>query len=118
MKRRDIPYINLMEGDLWMQMHQPDSALKHYAIATETGNEYIAQMAYERMGDLLTEKHASQKAMGMYQNALNIKNHQANEIHQRACTSSLPHPVKDAVRMIINSKLTNFLFIYDSYPLQ
>lgn len=83
MKRRDIPYINLMEGDLWMQMHQPDSALKHYEIATETGNEYIAQMAYERMGDLLTEKHASQKAMGMYQNALNIKNHQANEIHQR-----------------------------------
>ena len=83
MKRRDIPYINLMEGDLWMQMHQPDSALKHYTIATETGNEYIAQMAYERMGDLLAEKHASQKAMGMYQNSLNIKNHQANEIHHR-----------------------------------
>lgn len=83
MKRRDIPYINLMEGDLWMQMHQPDSALKHYTIATETGNEYIAQMAYERMGDLLAEDQASQKAMGMYQEALNIKNRMANEIHQR-----------------------------------
>ena len=83
MRRKDIPYIQLVEGDLWMQMHQPDSALKHYTIASESGNEHIAQIAFERMGDLLAETHASEKAMGMYRQALNIKGSSATEIHRQ-----------------------------------
>ena len=38
MKRTDIPFVNLIEGDIWMQMHQPDSAMKHYQIAADGTN--------------------------------------------------------------------------------
>ena len=48
MKRKDIPFVNLIEGDIWMQMHQPDSAMKHYQIAADGTNRHLASIAYER----------------------------------------------------------------------
>ncbi len=74
MKRVDIPYLNLVEGDMWMEMHQPDSAMKHYRIATETGNSYIASKAYERLGLIAQAGNDWDKAFDMYQKSLRSKN--------------------------------------------
>ena len=30
MTREDVPFVNLIEGDIRMHLHQPDSAMKHY----------------------------------------------------------------------------------------
>ena len=38
MSRLNVPYYHLVKGDYWIEMHEPDSAMKHYRIATETGN--------------------------------------------------------------------------------
>ena len=73
MKRSDIPYVNLVEGDLWMEMHQPDSAMKHYRIATRTGNGYVAMQAYERMGNLMQWGEDFGKAFDMYQKSIRVK---------------------------------------------
>lgn len=71
--RSDIPYVNLVEGDLWMEMHTPDSAMKHYRIATETGNEYIAMQAFERMGDLVEVEYDWEKAFDKYQKSSRLR---------------------------------------------
>lgn len=64
MGRADVPYFNLMKGDFWMEMHQPDSALKHYRIATETGNGFVATQAYERMAQIAHVRHADKVEFG------------------------------------------------------
>ena len=74
MKRADIPYYNLIKGDYWMEMHEPDSAMKHYRIATETGNGFIASEAYERMGMIAQTRQAGEDACRMYQKAQRVNN--------------------------------------------
>lgn len=73
MKRSDIPFVNLVEGDLWMELHLPDSAMKHYRIATRTGNAYVAMVAYERMGDLMERELDFGKAFDMRQKAFRTR---------------------------------------------
>ena len=67
LQRNDIPYFNLMKGDLFIQLHQPDSALHHYRIATETGNIFVATQAYERIGKQLEKESKGKDAFRMYQ---------------------------------------------------
>lgn len=74
MKRSDIPYINLIEGDLWMELHQPDSAMKHYLIASETGNDYITSVAYERLALLMEEKRTLDAALDKHIQSIDVKN--------------------------------------------
>ena len=74
MKRSDIPYYNLVKGDYWMEMHEPDSAMKHYRIATETGNGFIAVQAYERMGMLAKDRQSEKEAFDMYRKAQRVRN--------------------------------------------
>lgn len=69
MKRADIPYYHLVRGDYWMEMHEPDSAMKHYRIATETGNGFMAAQAYERMGMITEARQAEGETFRMYHNA-------------------------------------------------
>ena len=66
MKREDVPYYNLVKGDMWMELHQPDSAMKHWRIATETGNDFVASQAFERMGDRAMFQHAEKEAFDCY----------------------------------------------------
>lgn len=74
MKRSDIPYVNLIEGDLWMELHQPDSAMKHYLIASETGNDFITSVAYERMALLMEEKQSLSSALDKHIQSIETKN--------------------------------------------
>lgn len=74
MKRSDIPYINLLEGDLWMELHQPDSAKKHYLIAAEAGNGYITSVAYERLALLLEESRMLTPALDKHIQGLKLRN--------------------------------------------
>ena len=74
MKRSDILYINLIEGDLWMEMHQPDSAMKHYLIASETGNDFITSVAYERLALLMEEKRTLDAALDKHIQSIDVKN--------------------------------------------
>ena len=74
MKRSDIPYYNLVKGDFWMEMHESDSAMKHYRIATETGNGFIAVQAYERMGMLAKARQSEKEAFDMYRKAQRVRN--------------------------------------------
>ena len=74
MKRSDIPYINLIEGDLWMELHQPDSAMKHYLIASETGNDFITSVAYERLALLMEEKRTLDVALDKHIQSIDVKN--------------------------------------------
>ena len=74
MKRSDIPYINLIEGDLWMELHQPDSAMKHYLIASETGNDFITSVAYERFALLMEEKRTLDAALDKHLQSIEVKN--------------------------------------------
>ena len=78
MKRSDIPYTNLIEGDLWMELHQPDSAMKHYLIASETGNDYITSVAYERMALLMEEKQSLSSALDKHIQSIETKNNLRN----------------------------------------
>ena len=73
MKRADVPYYNLVKGDLWMELHQPDSAMKHWRIATETGNGFMASQAFERMGDRVVTQ-APNEAFDYYLNSLRVWN--------------------------------------------
>ena len=73
MKRDDVPYYNLVKGDLWMELHQPDSAMKHWRIATETGNGFMASQAFERMGDRVVTQ-VPDEAFGHYLNSLRVWN--------------------------------------------
>ena len=66
MKRTDIPYINLVEGELWMELHQPDSAMKHFLIASETGNDYITSVANEQLAWLLENRRMLSPALGKH----------------------------------------------------
>ena len=75
MKRADIPYYNLIKGDFWLAMHEPDSAMKHYRIATETGNGFIASQAYERMGMMAKARESDKEAFDMYYKALRVWNY-------------------------------------------
>ena len=84
MKRSDIPYINLIEGDLWMELHQPDSAMKHYLIASETGNDYITSVAYERLALLMEEKQSLSSALDKHIQSIETKNNLRNDYtHQQ-----------------------------------
>ena len=74
MKRSDIPYINLIEGDLWMELHQPDSAMKHYLIASETGNDFITSVAYERLALLMEERRTLDVALDKHIQSIDVKN--------------------------------------------
>ena len=78
MKRSDIPYVNLIEGDLWMELHQPDSAMRHYLIASETGNDYITSVAYERMALLMEEKQSLSSALDKHIQSIETKNNLRN----------------------------------------
>ena len=78
MKRSDIPYVNLIEGDLWMELHQPDSAMKHYLIASETGNDFITSVAYERMALLMEEKQSLSSALDKHIQSIETKNNLRN----------------------------------------
>ena len=78
MKRSDIPYINLIEGDLWMELHQPDSAMKHYLIASETGNDYITSVAYKRLALLMEEKQSLSSALDKHIQSIETKNNLRN----------------------------------------
>ena len=78
MKRSDIPYVNLIEGDLWMELHQPDSAMKHYLIASETGNDYITSVAYERLALLMEEKQSLSSALDKHIQSIETKNNLRN----------------------------------------
>lgn len=84
MKRPDIPYINLTEGDLWMELHQPDSAMKHYLIASETGNNYISSVAYERLALLMEESRILNPALDKHIQSIKLKSsiHLANKRDQ------------------------------------
>jgi len=74
MKRADIPYYNLIKGDFWMEMHEPDSAMKHYRIATETGNGFIALEAYNRMGAIARAYDSEEKSFNLYYKGLRVWN--------------------------------------------
>ena len=73
-RRADIPYYNLMKGDYWLAMHEPDSAMKHFRIATETGNDFIASQAYERMGMMAKVRESDKEAFDMYYKAQRVWN--------------------------------------------
>lgn len=73
-KRADIPYYNMIKGDYWLAMHEPDSAMKHYRIATETGNGFIASQAYERMGMMAKARESDKEAFDMYYKAQQVWN--------------------------------------------
>ena len=66
MNRSDVPYYHLVKGDLWAELHQPDSAMKHWRIATETGNDFVASQAFERMGDKAVFQHSKKEAFDYY----------------------------------------------------
>lgn len=74
MKRADVPYYHLMKGDYWLAMHESDSAMRHYRIATETGNAFMAMQAYERMGMIAESRLADEETFRMYHNALRVWN--------------------------------------------
>lgn len=74
MNRSDVPYYHLVKGDYWSAMHEPDSAMKSYRIATETGNDYIASLAYERMGGITKTRHSDGETFRMYHNAQRVWN--------------------------------------------
>ena len=73
MKRTDIPFVNLIEGDIWMQMHQPDSALKHYRVAADGNNLHLAALAYERMGAWAEANQQPDQAFQLYHKAMDRK---------------------------------------------
>lgn len=87
MKRADVPYMNLIEGDIWWEMHQPDSAMKHYRIAAETGNGYIATQAYERLGILAQTEQDQDKAFDMYRKSVRSR----NELYKAAIDQMSQH---------------------------
>ena len=74
MKRSDIPYYHLMKGDYWLAMHESDSAMRHYRIATETGNAFMAMQAYERMGLIAESRLTDEETFRMYHNAQRVWN--------------------------------------------
>ena len=82
MKRTDIPFVNLIEGDIWMQMHQPDSAMKHYQIAADGTNRHLASIAYERMGEWAEKNRDFDQAFEMYHKAMDRKTELASKIFQ------------------------------------
>ena len=73
MKRTDIPFVNLIEGDIWMQLHQPDSALKHYRVAADGNNLHLAALAYERMGAWSEANRQPDQAFQLYHKAMDRK---------------------------------------------
>ena len=73
-KRADVPYYNLIKGDFWLAMHEPDSAMKHYRIATETGNGFIASQAYERMGTIAESRQSDEGTFRMHYKAQRVWN--------------------------------------------
>ena len=73
MKRSDIPFVNLIEGDIWMQMHQPDSAMKHYQIVADGEDRHLASQALERMGQWMEDNYLRDKAFDHYLKAADAK---------------------------------------------
>ena len=73
-KRADVPYYNLIKGDFWLAMHEPDSAMKHYRIATETGNGFIASEAYKRMGMIAKARQSDEETFRMHYKAQRVWN--------------------------------------------
>ena len=91
MKRKDIPYLNLLQGDMWMEMQRPDSAMKHYRIATESGNSYIAFQAYERIGKLLSPKKNTAPAFYAYVKAMQVENSLYSDLHLQEQKAEFEH---------------------------
>ena len=73
-KRADVPYYNLIKGDFWLAMHEPDSAMKHYRIATEAGNGFIASEAYKRMGMIAKARQSDEETFRMHYKAQRVWN--------------------------------------------
>ena len=73
MTREDVPFVNLIEGDIRMQLHQPDSAMKHYQIVADGKDKHLANLALERMGKWLEENDRQDEAFGMFHKSLNTK---------------------------------------------
>lgn len=69
MKRSDIPYVNFIQGELNLELHRPDSAMKYYRIASETGNAFIASEAFMRMGSIIESSRNIEDAFEMYHKA-------------------------------------------------
>jgi hypothetical protein len=65
-----------------MQMHQPDSAMKHYQIAADGTNRHLASIAYERMGEWAEKNRDFDQAFEMYHKAMDRKTELASKIFQ------------------------------------
>ena len=108
MKRSDIPYINLIEGDLWMELHQPDSAMKHYLIASETGNDFITSVAYERLALLMEEKRTLDTALDKHIQSIDVKNNlKYNYAHE--------HDTRDFEALKLKNELNELKVKQQSY---
>ena len=70
MKRKDIPFVNLVEGDIKMRMHQPDSAMKHYQLVAESEDVHLAALALERMGAWMEKKYLHEPAFDFYHKSM------------------------------------------------
>lgn len=73
MTREDVPFVNLIEGDIHMQLHQPDSAMKHYQIVADGKDKHLANLALERMGKWLEENGKPDEAFGMYHKSIDTR---------------------------------------------
>lgn len=73
MQREDVPFVNLIEGDIRMQLHQPDSAMKHYQIVADSKDKLLANLAFERMGKWLEENGEREKAFSMYHKSVDTR---------------------------------------------
>lgn len=73
MTREDAPFVNLIEGDIHMQLHQPDSAMKHYQIVADGKDKHLANLALERMGKWLEENDKQDEAFGMFHKSLDTR---------------------------------------------
>lgn len=76
-KRSDVPYVNFLQGELNLELHRPDSALKYYRIASQSGNSFIASQAFSRMGDIMEGERNIEEAFRMY----NKSNRNFNDVY-------------------------------------
>lgn len=51
--RLDAPYEFLVRGDIWLSLHQPDSARFYYQLASESTSVYISEVAFQRLYELI-----------------------------------------------------------------
>ena len=80
MKRKDIPFVNLVEGDIRMQMNQPDSALKYYQTVADGRDKHLAALALDRMGEWMEKKYLDEQAFDYYLKATNTRKDLFNSV--------------------------------------